>query len=176
MARTPCPSLPLYKELEPGQTLDTDLYLVHKGTYQLVSTEELEEGIYELEVHGQYFGTTTLAIRSLDTYKDQKWERLKDARATVLASGCMVPKGMIQTDDVSVLRLNSAAIAASMAAPGYTIDWIMADNSVITHTAAEIIEASQLVSEFVSSVYSSFATKRTQVYEATTKAEAEEVT
>jgi len=44
-------------------------------------------------------------------------------------------------DEVSQGRMARAILALNAAAPGTTVNWILADNSVINATAAELIEA-----------------------------------
>lgn len=44
-------------------------------------------------------------------------------------------------DEISQGRMARAIIALDAAAPGTTVNWILADNSVIDATAAELVEA-----------------------------------
>ena len=71
-------------------------------------------------------------------------EAIKARRDAAETRGCQTPLGRMDTDQASQRKVNGsvtmAVIAVQNSAP-FSIDWTMADNSIVTHNASEMIAA-----------------------------------
>ena len=73
--------------------------------------------------------------QSLDGARARLWDRAKAARDAAEFGGCETPSGRADTGRDSIMRLNGAVSAAQLAlaaGQAFSVDWTMADNSVVT--------------------------------------------
>lgn len=98
-------------------------------------------------------GTQLIAvIRPLDAAKTGKWNQAKNYRDNYASGGCATPSGLIDTDADSQNKLNGAVTAAMIskqASAPFSVDWTMADNSVVTMNADALIAAGMAVVTFL---------------------------
>jgi Domain of unknown function (DUF4376) len=78
-------------------------------------------------------------LPNLDVHRLRAWQRIKAARDAAETGGCETPLGRVDTDETSRGRITGAVSLAMIAGPSFTIDWTMADNSVVTHDQAAMI-------------------------------------
>lgn len=72
----------------------------------------------------------------------RKWEAAKAARDAAEFGGCETPSGRADTSRDSIMRLNGAVAAAQIAlAAGqpFSVDWTLADNSVVALDAPAMV-------------------------------------
>lgn len=98
----------------------------------------------------------------------RRWRQAKDYRDTRARGGCMTPEGPVQTDDASRLKINGAFVAAAAAqAAGqpFSIDWTMADNSVVAHGAGEFVALGMAVVMFMDACQKAAETIRDAIFD-----------
>lgn len=81
-------------------------------------------------------------VESLAAARVRAWERAKAARDAAEFGGCETPSGRADTSRDSIMRLNGAVAAAQIAlAAGqpFSLDWTLADNSVVALDAPATI-------------------------------------
>ncbi|MFA7441148.1 MAG: DUF4376 domain-containing protein [Sphingomonadaceae bacterium] len=99
------------------------------------------------------------------------WERAKLYRAAAESGGCETPFGRIDTDLESLVRITGAVQAASIAISAgdtLTLDWTMADNSVLTLDAPMLVAMGRAVALHVDAVHQHGRDLRSDIDAATT--------
>lgn len=89
---------------------------------------------------------------NLPKLRDLRWGEAKAYRDAKAVAGCATPLGRVQTDEASCLKINGAVTAAMVsqaAGQPFSIDWTMEDNSVVTHSGAELIAMGMTVVAFM---------------------------
>lgn len=115
-------------------------------------------------------GATTLRPVPLEMAQASTWATAKAYRDTMAVGGCMTPLGRVDTTDVSKLNIVGASSAASIAkASGqpFSVDWTMADNSVVTLDADAMINVGMSVVSFLNSVQTAGTAIRAKIDAAT---------
>ena len=83
-----------------------------------------------------------IAVNQDKAAAKQREEWKASRAAAVEAIKVTTPAGNeFDGDEISQGRMVRAIIALDAAAPGTTVNWVLADNSVINATAAELVEA-----------------------------------
>lgn len=110
-----------------------------------------------------YAGWTIIAQEDWPTLamlKADRHEAVKALRSAKEAATCATPSGTVQIDDSSKIKINGLATMATIAkanALAFNVDFIMADNSVVTLTADAAIAMSMAVGTYVSGLYGNSA-------------------
>jgi hypothetical protein len=112
--------------------------------------DPLVGGDYEIVLYGSRSGLWgTVKARSLESWRSEIWERVKAHRDLVIDGGCAVPAlGVFDTDPVSRSNINGAvtgAMLALQAGAPFSVDWKLADNSIATLSAMQMIVVGQAV-------------------------------
>lgn len=81
--------------------------------------------------------------------RDMLRDTIKESRDEAQQGGCDTPSGRVDTDTVSQLKITGAVVTAQIAPAGWSIDWTMADNSVVTLDAPAMIAIGLAVSSHV---------------------------
>lgn len=117
--------------------------------------------------------------RALEKVKEDVWEGIKLSRAAAIEEDLVTPYGVFQCrpDDRQNLT-DSIILAQTLAAAGQpvNIDWTLADNSVVTLTAAQLTEVGLLLGQKIQAAHTYTRTLRAVVDAATTPAEVLAVT
>ena len=132
-----------------------------------------EEGQSYIEIPfqpdpAQHVWNGTTWILSLQFAQDRKWEEAKAYRDQRQTAGCNTPKGRMDTDTESWVKLNGAVTMSQLLGDAFSVDWTMADNTVVTHNAAEIQAAGLAVGQFIAVCHSVGESLRSQIYGAVT--------
>lgn len=93
-------------------------------------------------IFSQWDPTNLCFVIDLSSHKNHKWAQVKTRREQAETGGCSTAFGRIDTDEMSILRINSGVLAAKLSLDQqvpFTIDWTMADNSVVTLDAPQMI-------------------------------------
>lgn len=72
----------------------------------------------------------------------EKWKEIKEARDAAEQSGCPYMGKVLDSDSISVQRINTAVQAAQVAATqkqDFAIDWTMQDNTIVTMSIADVL-------------------------------------
>ena len=107
-----------------------------------------------------------LDLRTLDDRKAEKWEEIKLAREAEIDSLLETPYGDFDADPVSRQNITDAVLMVKtlqeLGQPS-SIDFTLADNSVVALTAAEMINVGLLLGAKVQSAHSTGRALRTQL-------------
>jgi hypothetical protein len=76
-------------------------------------------------------------------------ERIKDKRNAVERAGCATPYGRIDTDADSQRKIGGASTMALALGTQFTMSWRMADNSIVTLNASQMIEVGVAAAQYV---------------------------
>lgn len=71
--------------------------------------------------------------------RSKKWDEIKAIRNSKETSGCPFKGSVIDSDERSVTKINTAVQTAMVVGESFTIDWTMQDNSVMTLTYSDIL-------------------------------------
>lgn len=81
-------------------------------------------------------------VPTVQEVADQTWQAVKTARDNAEQSGCPYMDKVLDSDNVSVQRINTAVQAAQFVQSQkqeFSIDWTMQDNSIITMSITDIL-------------------------------------
>lgn len=81
-------------------------------------------------------------VPTIDEVATNVWTTVKSARNAAEQSGCPYIDKVLDTDSVSVQRINTAVQAAQVAQTqkqSFSIEWTMQDNSIVTMTIADVL-------------------------------------
>ena len=90
---------------------------------------------------------------TLEGIRMAKWEALKAARAAAAEAPIEVDGRVYDCDEKSQIRIAGAVRLAQLAPAGWSIDWTLADNSVATLSAADLIAVGVAVGARTDAVY-----------------------
>lgn len=113
--------------------------------------------------------------RTLNDIKLAKWAIIKQARSSAEFGGFTWDGSPFDSDAISQSRIQGAVQLAAMA-PGFTIDWTLANNSVRNLSAADLANVGAALGMHVATQHAKARTLRSQIEAATTPAEVEAVT
>lgn len=123
-----------------------------------------------------------LDLRTLEEVRAERWEQIKAARAAAIDAPLPVPGiGAFDCDEASRANIaNAALLMQTMAAtlqPGEmpTIDFTLADNTVVTITAGQMVEVALHMGAKVQAAHATGRALRDALDAATTRAEIEVV-
>lgn len=112
--------------------------------------------------------------RTLEELKAAKWEEIKAARDVAEFGGFTWDGSTFDSDSASQQRIIGAAQLAALDT-SFVIDWTLADNTVRTLNASEMIAVGEALGIHVNAQHVKGRTLRQQIEQATTKAEVEAV-
>lgn len=108
----------------------------------------------------------------------EKRAEVNGLRLACEVSGCETPLGRVDTDGDSQRKINGAvtmALIAQTAGQPFTVDWTMADNSLVTHDAPAMIAMGVAVGQHVSDCHERGAALKAEIDAADTVEEIEAV-
>lgn len=108
--------------------------------------------------------------------EERRLGELKAMRDRNENGGASTPFGTVDTDPVSVRRINGAVQMAGIVPPeAFSISWTMADNSVVSVNAAQMTQVGLAVGQHVDACHQHYRTLRDLLEAATDLAEVEAV-
>ena len=113
--------------------------------------------------------------RTLSDLQVAKWEQIKRARANAEFGGFTWDGSPFDSDAISQSRIQGAVQLAAMA-PGFTIDWTLANNSVRNLSAADLAAVGVALGLHVGTQHDKARVLRAQIEAATTADEVDAVT
>lgn len=134
-----------------------------------------ENGAY-IEDKGDYYEVVEIPAPSLEEVKEAKWEEIKAERDKAEQSGCPYMGGVLDSDSLSVQRINTAVQAAQVVGESFAVDWTMQDNTVIHMTYADVLGMPAALAIFSNALHEKARGLREQINAATTKEEVEAIT
>lgn len=123
-------------------------------------------------------GEWILPIASLEELKAKKWEEIKQARDSAEQGGCTYKDTEIDSDIISVSRINVACIAAQNAIllnKEFSISWTMKDNVARILSAVEVLEMSTALAIWSNTCHEKGRVLREKIKSATTAEELENI-
>lgn len=88
---------------------------------------------------GGYYEVVEFPEPTLEEAREEKWEEIKAARDKAEQSGCPYMDSVLDSDSLSVQRINTAVQAAQVIGEAFEVDWTMQDNTVIHMTYADVL-------------------------------------
>lgn len=113
--------------------------------------------------------------RSLQEVKDAKWEFIKLARSNAEYSGFTWDGSTFDSDATSQSRI-TGAVTLAMLNPSFSIDWVLADNSVRTLSNVDMVQVGMALGKHVATQFVKGAALRARIESAATISEVESVT
>ena len=113
--------------------------------------------------------------RTLSDLQAAKWAQIKRDRDEAEFGGFTWDGSPFDSDAISQSRIQGAVQLAAMA-PGFTIDWTLANNSVRNLSAADLANVGAALVMHVAAQHDKARTLRSQIEAATTVAEVDAVT
>ena len=112
--------------------------------------------------------------RSLEDHKTAQWTLIKAARSEAEFGGFTWDGSMFDSDQVSQARIQGAVLLAT-SNPDFVVDWTLADNTVRSLTADDLIALSQALGEHISLQHTRARNARALLDQATTFSEVQAV-
>lgn len=116
--------------------------------------------------------------RTLQQVKDQKWEQIKRDRDAAINAPLSTPYGVFDADANSRANIANSVLylqtLEQQGTPG-TVDWTLADNTIITLNYAEMSEVGLLLGQRTNAAYDTGRALRAQIDAATTIAEVDAI-
>lgn len=109
--------------------------------------------------------------RTLNDFKAEKWKRIKHQRTQAIEAGFQWNANTFDSDELAQQRIVQAvqAAVAKQNNEVWTVDWTLADNSVVTLGVAEMLAVGQALQAHVAAQHARARALRVQLSEATTK-------
>ena len=112
--------------------------------------------------------------RSLEDHKTAQWTLIKAARSEAEFGGFTWDGSMFDSDQVSQARIQGAVLLAT-SNPDFVVDWTLADNTVRSLTADDLIAISQALGEHISLQHTRARNARALLDQATTLSEVQSI-
>lgn len=112
--------------------------------------------------------------RSLEDHKTAQWALIKAARSEAEFGGFTWDGSMFDSDQVSQARIQGAVLLAT-SNPDFVVDWTLADNTVRSLTADDLITISQALGEHISLQHSRARDARALIDQATSISEVQAI-
>lgn len=126
------------------------------------------------------YGTKSwIDSRTVEDIKANQWAKIKAARAAAEFGVFAWSGSTFDADTSSQSRIQGAAQLATLAIMNnqpFSIDWTLADNSVLTLSAEDMIAVGQAMGEHINAQHTKARLKREQINNAATVAEIEAIT
>ena len=115
---------------------------------------------------------------ALELAKAAKIAAINARQKVAEAGGCNTANGRIQTDAESQRKVSGAALMGLLAqvnAQPFSVAWTMEDNTTVTHTGPQIMQAGVAVGLHIDACHTNARTMKNQVLGATTLAQVEAI-
>jgi hypothetical protein len=164
----------------PAGFVEVAQHDVNPGTHYLVAgvvtayTAEERDRLAARPSHPAAWDMATktwVDARPLPALKAAKWRAIKAARDAAEFGTFACDGNTFDSDLASQSRIQGAVQLAKLLGPAFTIDWTLADNSVVTLDAAEMQAVGLALAQHVQTVHAAGRTLRAQIEAATTKAD-----
>ena len=120
-------------------------------------------------------GTLELLVPALDQAKADQWKLIKAARDEVELGGFIWDSSTFDSNQISQQRINGA-VTLAMLNSAFVIDWTLADNSVRSLTAAEMLQVGGALGVHVGTQFAIGQAKRAQIMAATSIIDVQAIT
>lgn len=100
--------------------------------------------------------------------KQQKWEEIKASRDAEEQAGCPYMGSVLDSDSLSVQRINTAVQAAQVVGESFEVSWTMKDNTVVRMTHADVLGMPAALAVFSNELHQKARALREQINAAKT--------
>lgn len=155
-----------------GQSARPEDQYVSNGVVLTMPPRPSESHTFDWATH------TWIDPRTLDELKGDKWAEIKSAREAVFNAPLVTPHGTFDSDSRGRSNITDAVLMAqALTATGspVSIDFTLADNTVVTLNAEQMIEVGLYLGAKVQGAYAVSRTLRAAIDAATTSAEVQAV-
>lgn len=121
-----------------------------------------------IEDKGDYYEVIAIPARSLEELKTKKWEAIKAFRDKAEQSGCPYMGSVLDSDSLSVQRINTAVQAAQVVGESFAVDWTMQDNTVIHMAYTDVLGMPAALAVFSNALHQKARALREQITAAKT--------
>ena len=118
--------------------------------------------------------TFEIVLDELGEAKSRKWKAVKALRNRTIEGGCETVLGRMDSDEESRARIVSAMVNAQIDAT-FRVNWTMADNSQVPHSASAIIAAGLAINRFITTQHANAAVLRAAINACKTVKEVEAI-
>ena len=149
-------------------TADIENDYVHQGEIHHKGDRPSKAHIFD------YSSKSWVDPRTLDEHKTAQWALIKAARSEAEFGGFTWDGSVFDSDQVSQARIQGAVLLAT-SDPDFVVDWTLADNTVRSLTADDLIAISQALGEHVSLQHSRARDARALLDQATSLSEVQSI-
>ena len=125
----------LFEDTENFETLQVEMALTCVENSWCMEDGYDENGKRYLIINPPYIEPEP----TIEELKQIKWNEIKAARNREEQSGCPYMNKILDSDSLSVQRINTAVQAAQVIGETFIVDWTMQDNSVVHMTYADVL-------------------------------------
>ena len=162
--------------LREGLSLLLDVYLDDPTSYYINQGVPVAKGTPPSRAHTfDYTTKQWVDPRTLSDLQVAKWEQIKRARVNAEFGGFTWDGSPFDSDAISQSRIQGAVQMAAMA-PGFTIDWTLANNSVRNLNGEDLANVGAALGMHIAAQHANARLLRSQIEAATTVAEVDAVT
>jgi hypothetical protein len=143
---------------------------VFSGTGSLL--EELQDALIA-QADSPFLGGQIVTDNSdtIEAARDRAWTRIKLARDVAEVANFAWAGSVFQSDTPRITGATQMALLAQMASEPFEIDWTLADNTVRTLSAEDMIAVGVALGRHIADVFETGRQLRVQIADATTIAE-----
>ena len=149
-------------------TADIENDYVHQGEIHHKGDRPSKAHVFD------YSTKTWVDPRTLDEHKSAQWALIKAARDEAEFGGFTWDGSVFDSDQVSQARIQGAVLLAT-GNPNFVVDWTLADNTVRSLTADDLIVLSLALGEHVSLQHSRARDARALLDQATSLSEVQSI-
>ena len=122
----------LYEGTENFEELQLEMALACDANGWCLEDGYEEDGRYFLIINPPY-------VPTIEEVRQAKWSEIKAYRDAAEQSGCPYMGSVLDSDSLSVQRINTAVQAAQVIGEAFEVSWTMQDNTVIHMTYADVL-------------------------------------
>lgn len=159
----------LYEGTENFDELQLEMALICVENGWCMEDDYDEDGNRYLVINPPYEPT-------IEEVRQAKWEEIKAKRDTEEQAGCPYMGSVLDSDSLSVQRINTAVQAAQVVGESFAVDWTMQDNTVVHMTYADVLGMPAALAVFSNDLHQKARGLRDQINAAETVEEVEAIT
>lgn len=130
-------------------SINNELFYTEEETKTFTSNTSTV-GALPVYAVGRYLSPTIYILSdSFENIKQEYIKRLKETNLQKQYGGMDTPLGRVQTNEVSISKILLNTQTALSVGESFSVDWKMEDNSIVTHSYADMINLSNSLQQFL---------------------------